>query len=345
MIATKKLLVLVLWISAIPVESQTNAPNNSLIDSSSSEAAFRSLLLNTIFVELYFAPYTFLWGNTLSGSALSHGEDPKNATAKWAATSVGGMILGWLAADGISKEYQNVLRSVPWSSKSTVKRFYTVMNIGVSTSSILDFQAESTSKLGGGWTASTPEVNTTTTFPTLGHRIGTSSRWWGGEFETALISHHTTKQIVSYDANGVIYIQDTPLPVNIGQVEIPDRFLMLHSLSMGANFYIWLPKVGVSPYVGLGARILLNSTQSQYPGPANLTQSEGKLALDSKNLGWGVHALFGFRAPLSEMKFAFAEFRPTRHYFGYKSGESYFKERDRFTLQIFEFQFGLGFYY
>lgn len=348
--STKKLLIVFLFISVFPAISQANDVDLRTTESDSSEVAFRSLLLSTIIVESYLAPYSFMWGVVLGGNALVQEARPDKATATWAAISLAGIVGSWAITEMIAKGYLEILQSGPQSGKPSDLRFYRVLFAGASTASILDFQGESIFEGDDGlplWTANTPEVNTVMTFPALGYRLGASGRRWGGEFEVSLVSHHTKKQTVSYDAEGIIYIPelDAYVPLQLDQLEIPDRFLMLHSLSMGANFYIWLPKVGVRPYVGLGAQLLLNSVQSQYPGPANLALQKGKLALDSKDMGWGFHALFGFRIPFSSKKFLFAEFRPARHYFGYESGLGQAEEHDSFSLQIFDFKLGLGFYF
>ena len=344
MMATRKL-ILILLISAFPALSQASDAHPPSKESESPEVASLPLLLGTIILTTYMESYYFLWGVTLGGNALTQGVSPKMATNVWAGFSLTGMALSWVVSGAITQDYRDRLGSGPGSGKPGALRFYRVLFAGASTASILDFRAESTFDEADGqpqWKASTPEVKTATTFPAIGHRLGFSGRRWGGEFEISVVSHHTIKQTVSYDAEGVIYGN---IPIQLDTVEIPDRFLMLHSLSMGANFYVWLPRVGVRPYVGLGGRLLLNSVQSQYPGPADLTLQTGKLALDSMNRGWGFHALVGFRAPLSSETFLYVEYRPARHYFGYKSGSGQLRERDRFTLQIFEIQLGLGFFF
>ena len=195
------------------------------------------------------------------------------------------------------------------------------------------------------WEAGAAEVKTTISFPAVGRRIGVSGRHWGGEFETSIVAHHTSKQTVYYDATGFIRVPGLGVvPLMLNDIELPDRFLMLHSLYMGTNVFLWLPKVIVEPYVGFGAGVLLNSVQSQYPGPANLTQEVGSLALDKISLGYGLRALLGVRADISDRKFVFAEFRPARYYYTYESGTGNLAENDRFTLQLFEAQIGLGFY-
>ena len=344
----KQLLMVILLLAALPTGSPASSRDARPTEPDRSKAAFKELLLSTVILEAYLASYTFVWGVALGGSAISQGERPEKATATWAVVSLGGLALGWLFTEAIAQDYVKILRSASRRAEPGSWRYYRLLGAGVSTASIIDFEAQSiyTGDQGSPqWTASTAEVNTATTFPALGHRIGGSGRRWGGEFEASLVSHHTKAQTVVYDAEGYVQIPGLgAVPIQLDQVSIKDRFLMLHSLSMGANFYVWLPKVIVSPYVGLGGRLLLNSVQSQYPGPANLTLEAGSLALDSMTWGWGLHALFGLRAPLADKKFLFAEFRPARHYFAYDSGSGFLKEQDRFTLQIFEFQLGLGFY-
>ncbi|MCH7498290.1 MAG: hypothetical protein IH971_10620 [Candidatus Marinimicrobia bacterium] len=347
MLAKQLLMVMLLYL-ALPMGFPASSLDARPAGPDSSKAAFKELLLSTVIAEAYLAPYTFIWGVTLGGSAITQDEGPERATATWIGISLAGLGLGWFMTDQIAKEYVTILRTASQRAEPGSWRFYRLVGAGVSTASIIDFEAESIytgEQSSPQWTAGTAEVNTATTFPALGYRIGGSGGRWGGEFEASLVSHHTKEQTVTYDAEGYVVVPGIGrVPIEIGSVDIPDRFLMLHSLSMGATFYAWLPKVIVRPYVGLGGRLLLNSVQSQYPGPANLTLEEGSLALDSMTLGWGLHALFGVRAPLADKKFLYAEFRPARHYFAYESGSGFLQERDNFTLQIFEFQLGLGFY-
>jgi hypothetical protein len=93
--------------------------------------------------------------------------------------------------------------------------------------------------------------------------------------------------------------------------------------------------------VGAGAGILLNSIQSQYPGPANLAQQDGTLALDEIDMNLGYHGLFGFRY-MRQKSFYYVEFRPTIHNFEYSSGSGRLKEHDQFILQSFQIQLGIG---
>lgn len=346
----RKALVIVLLCGVIPAKSQTTGGEINSTESDSAAMAFRNLLLSTVITEAYLAPYSFMYGVVTGGNVLTSRHSPKKATATWAGVSLTGLALGWLITDQIAKDYLEILKSGSQDRVHGTFRFYRILFAGASTASILDFQGESVFEGNDGsplWTAATPEVKTVMTFPTLGYGLGASGRRWGGEFEIALVSHHTRKQTIPYDAEGMIYVPDlkTYVPIQLDQIEIPDRFLMLHSLSMGANFYVWLPTVVIHPYIGLGAQLLLNSVQSQYPGPANLTLETGELALDSITLGMGLNALVGFRIMLSDNKFLFTELRPVRHYFSYESGSGQLREDDRFNLQIFQFRIGLGHFF
>ena len=42
-----------------------------------------------------------------------------------------------------------------------------------------------------------------------------------------------------------------------------------------------------TPYLGVGGGVLLNSVQSEYPGPADLAREDGSLALDEMGLSYG----------------------------------------------------------
>jgi len=254
------------------------------------------------------------------------------------------MAFSVFVAETTIRDFKKIQKPDPRNGEIERWKFYRTIFSGTSVSDIINFESESIFEGANGspqWTASTPEVNTVMTFPAMGYRLGAHGTRFGGEFETSIVSHHTDKQTVTYDASGEI----NGIPIQIGQVEIPDRFLMLHSFSMGANFYTWLPDIGVKPYVGFGGRILLNSVQSQFKSPADLIQQTGGLALDSITFGWGFNAIFGLRLPISDINFLFAEFRPTRYRFKYESGSSQLQTNDRFTLQSFEFQVGLGINY
>lgn len=344
------ILVVILSTSTLSNISQASEPDTLLKKSETEQAVFRELIIGTIITMSFFGGYSFLIGTSFGGDEISSRDNPKKATAKWAGATLIGMSFGVYAAESLVKPYHKIQKSDPRNGEIDRWKIYRAIFSGTSATSIINFQSESIFEGDNGlpqWTANTPEVKTTMTFPVMGYRLGAHGTRFGGEFETSIVSHHTNKQTISYDANGEIYVSDLGIyvPLQIDQVEIPDRFLMLHSLSLGANFYTWLPDIGVNPYVGFGGRLLLNSVQSLFPGPAELIQQKGGLALDSITLGWGFNAIFGLHIPISEMKFLFAEFRPIRYSFNYESGLDQLQAHDRFTLQSFEFQIGLGIYY
>ena len=314
----------------------------------SRRTAARNLFINTVILDVYFAPYSFIFGVALGGQSIVGGKSLNRANAVWATTSIAGMAMSWLASNALTLEMREMLKGVGPEMGANDTRIYRIFSGGLSTSSILDFQAESVFMGDNGkpqWEAGAAEVKTTISFPAVGRRIGVSGRHWGGEFETSIVAHHTSKQTVYYDATGFIRVPGLgEVPLALNDIEIPDRFLMIHSLFMGANVFVWLPKVKVEPYVGLGTGVLINSVQSQYPGPANLIQEDGSLALDATTVGFALRGLLGFRVDISDRKFVFAEFRPARYYYTYESGTRNLAENDRFTLQIFEVQMGLGFY-
>ena len=164
------------------------------------------------------------------------------------------------------------------------------------------------------------------------------------DFEMSLLAHHTLKQKAYYNFNGQIYNEDYNMYVDLPpalDIDLPTHFLMLHSMYMGINAYYVLPNFGVTPYIGAGGGALLNSIQSQYPGPANLVQENGALALDEMELNWGYHAMVGFRY-MREKYFYYVELRPTFHNFKYESGSGRLKEHDQFVLESFQIQLGVG---
>ena len=87
--------------------------------------------------------------------------------------------------------------------------------------------------------------------------------------------------------------------------------------------------------------MLLNSVQSEYPGPANLARQDGSLALDEMGLSYGAHAFFGLRH-MKENFFYYVEIRPTIHKFELESGTRENKSKDQFDLESIQFQIGIG---
>ena len=206
---------------------------------------------------------------------------------------------------------------------------------------IKDFNAKGDD---GMWSADVIKAKTGTDYPPLGYRTGFSTSSFGMDFEMSLLAHHTLEQKAYYNFQGQIYNEDynvyVDLPTSL-EIDLPTHFLMLHSMYMGINAYYVLPNFGVTPYIGAGGGVLLNSIQSQYPGPANLAQEDGALALDEMELNWGYHGMVGFRY-MREKSFYYVELRPTFHNFQYESGLDRLKEHDQFVLQSFQIQLGVG---
>ena len=116
---------------------------------------------------------------------------------------------------------------------------------------------------------------------------------------------------------------------------------MLHSMYMGINTYYVLPNFFITPYLGVGGGVLLNSVQSEYPGPADLAREDGSLALDEMGLSYGAHAFLGFRH-VKENLFYYFEIRPAVHKFDLESGSIENKSKDKFDLELIQFQIGIG---
>ena len=152
----------------------------------------------------------------------------------------------------------------------------------------------------------------------------------------SLLGHHSKEQTAYYNFTGEIYNEEYAMYVELPpalNIEIPSHFLILHSLFIGLNTYYNLPNFGLNPYLGFGLGALFNSVQSQYPGPANLVQEEGKLALDELSWDFGYHGIIGFRHQQPD-SFYYFEIRPMFHQFNYESGEGLLKEFDSFTKQM-----------
>ena len=264
------------------------------------------------------------------------GESPLKANTKWLAAP---LLAGALIQQNTSEIKTNVLKKPMDDDNSTL--YYNIFYVGPDISSIKDFNAKGDD---GKWSANVVEAKTGTDYPPLGYRTGFSTSSFGLDFEMSLLAHHTLKQTAYYNFEGQIYNKDYNMYVDLPtsmEVDLPTHFLMLHSMYMGINAYYVLPNFGVTPYIGAGGGALLNSIQSQYPGPANLVKEDGALALDVMELNWGYHGMVGFRY-MREKSFYYLELRPTFHNFQYESGLDLLKEHDQFVLQSFQIQLGVG---
>ena len=297
---------------------------------------FKKYLQYTLPAGMISGPYAFIYGVTIGGQAIVDGDSPLKANTKWL---VAPLIAGALIQMTSSDIKTNILKKPTDNDNSTL--YYNIFYVGPDISSIKDFNAKGDD---GKWSANVIEAETGTDYPPLGYRTGFSTSSFGVDFEMSILAHHTLEQKAYYNFEGQIYNEDYNMYVDLPpalDIDLPTHFLMLHSMYMGINAYYVLPNFGVTPYIGAGGGVLLNSIQSQYPGPANLVQEDGALALDEMELNWGYHGMVGFRY-MREKSFYYVELRPTFHNFQYESGSGRLKEHDQFVLQSFQIQLGVG---
>ena len=281
---------------------------------------FKKYLQSVLPANMFFGPYAFMYGVAIGGQAIVDGDSPLKANTKWL---VAPLLAGVLIQQTSSDIKTNVLKKPTDNNNSTL--YYNIVYIGPDISSIKDFNAKGDD---GKWSANVIKAETGTDYPPLGYRTGFSTSSFGMDFEMSLLAHHTLEQKAYYNFKGQIYNEDYNMYVDLPpalDIDLPTHFLMLHSMYMGINAYYVLPNFGVTPYIGVGGGALLNSIQSQYPGPANLVQEDGALALDEMELNWGYHGMVGFRY-MREKYFYYVELRPTFHNFKYESGSGRLKE-------------------
>ena len=313
-----------------------DSPSQVEQDAVTQKKVFKKYLKSILPANMFFGPYAFIYGVAIGGRAIVDGDSPLKANTKWL---VAPLLAGYLIQVTNSDIKTNVLKKPTDDNNSTL--YYNIVYIGPDISSIKDFNAKGDD---GMWSANVIEANTGTDYPPLGYRTGFSTSSFGLDFEMSLLAHHTLEQKAYYNFEGQIYNKDYNMYVDLPtsmEIDLPTHFLMLHSMYMGINAYYVLPNFGVTPYIGAGGGALLNSIQSQYPGPANLVQEDGALALDEMDLNWGYHGMVGFRY-MREKSFYYVELRPTFHNFQYESGLDRLKEHDQFVLQSFQIQLGVG---
>ena len=292
------------------------------------KAIYKQYLSQALPGYLFFAPYSFMYGVSLGGSAISRGDSPLKANTLWLSTP---LLAGFLV-HAASKDLINNILAKPTTQDYSSTFYYNIYFVGPDLSSIknVNFQA-----LNSSWNANIDEVPSGFDYPSLGFRTGFMTEKYGVDYEMSLIEHHTTSKKVIYEYNspetGIVPLEQ----------KIPSHFYMLHSMFMGVNTYYVLPKFFITPYLGVGGGALLNSVQSEYPGPADLARQDGSLALDEMGLSYGVHAFFGFRH-MKENLFYYIEIRPTIHKFELESGTRGNKSKDKFDLELIQFQLGIG---
>ena len=300
----------------------------------SQKIIFKKYLDIVLPANIMFGPYAFMYGVAIGGQAIVVGDSPLKANTKW-------LVAPLLAGTLIHLQTRETIKILkkPTGDNSTL--YYNIYYVGPDISLIKDFNAVGDD---GMWSADVVEAKIGTDYPPLGYRTGFSTRSFGVDFEMSLLAHHTRKQKAYYNFEGQIYNEDYNMYVDLPtsmEIDLPTHFLMLHSMYMGINAYYVLPNFGVIPYIGAGGGLLLNSIQSQYPGPANLVQEDGALALDEMELNFGYHGMVGFRY-MREKSFYYVELRPTFHNFQYESGSGRLREHDQFVLQSFQVQLGVG---
>ena len=318
-----KILILLSFCSA-----QLTKDSNNRGVSFSKKSIYKQYLAQALPGYLFFAPYSFMYGVTLGGSAISRGDSPIKANTFWLSTP---LLAGFLVQTA-SKDLINNILSKPIIEDYSSTFYYNIYFVGPDISSIqnISFQA-----LNDSWNANIDEVPSGFDYPSLGFRTGFMTKQYGVDCEMSLISHHTTEKKIIYEyqspETGIVPLEQ----------KIPSHFYMLHSMFMGLNIYYVLPNFFITPYLGVGGGVLLNSVQSEYPGPADLARQDGSLALDEMGLSYGAHAFFGLRH-MKENFFYYVEIRPTIHKFELESGTRENKSKDRFDLESIQFQIGIG---
>ncbi len=277
---------------------------------------------------LFFGPYSFMYGVSLGGSAISKGDSPLKANTLWLSTPLLAGLLVHLA----SKDLTNNTLAKPTYKDYSSTFYYNIYFISPDISSIQNIRFKA---LDSSWDAKIDEVPSDFDYPSLGFRTGFMSERYGVDYEMSLIEHHTSEKKIIYEYNS---LETGIVPL---EQKIPSHFYMLHSMYMGLNTYCVLPDFFMTPYLGVGGGVLLNSVQSEYPGPADLARENGSLALDEMGLSYGVHAFFGLRY-MKENLFYYLEIRPSIHNFELESGSIGNKSKDKFDLQLIQFQFGIG---
>tara|TARA_B100001250_G_scaffold403250_1_gene417501 strand:+ start:1197 stop:2231 length:1035 start_codon:yes stop_codon:yes gene_type:complete len=306
-------------------------------EKTSKSKIFKEHMTQIIPAYLLFGQYAFLYGVTLGGDAISRGKTPEWANTIWLVTPLMG---GFLISQGTKETKRELFKNKEYDDVFAF--FYTIYYLGPDISSINNFEAKGED---GKWTAKVLKANTSINYPPMGFRTGFYTNSLGLDFEMSLSAHHSKKQTAFYNFTGEIYNEQVggyvELPTSM-EIDLPSHFLMLHSLYTGINAFYSLPNFGIiTPYIGIGAGMLYNSVQSEYPGPANLVQEKNTLALDDMSFNWGGHGFLGFRYSKSD-SFYYFELRPTFHHFKYNSGGGRLSEIDGFTLESLQFQFGIG---
>ena len=321
-------ILLLISFSYAQLSRNINDPNFGKEASFTKKSIYKQYLSQALPGYLFFGPYSFMYGVSLGGSAISRGESPFKANTFWLATPLLAGALVHLA----SKDLINNTLAKPTHEDYSSTFYYNIYFVSPDISSIQNISFKA---LDSSWDAKIDEVPSGFDYPSLGFRTGFMTEQYGVDYEMSLIEHHTSEKNIIYEYNspatGIVPLEQ----------KIPSHFYMLHSMYMGINTYYVLPNFFITPYLGVGGGVLMNSVQSEYPGPADLAREDGSLALDEMGLSYGAHAFLGFRH-VKENLFYYFEIRPAVHKFDLESGSIENKSKDKFDLELIQFQIGIG---
>ena len=266
----------------------------------------------------------------------------------------------FIESDHIVTNAVRVLRDLPpiersitaWDTGSNKSEKYIILYLGPNIGNIKDFHAESIFKTGPNapdpiWESYAPEATSKNSFPAFGLKFGILKKWFGGDIQISMLSHHVPPQTVPYDNKGYVYVPELPegerfIPANISELTIPNNFLKMFSLGFGGNCYVHVPFNSFLPYGGIGVSLLMNKVTSDYPGPGSHALNIEGDPLNSTSLGWAWHLPIGAKIKIFNNMMLFCEFRVSRHHFSYVSSSAFQREKDKFTLETFQFLIGTG---
>ena len=181
-----KILLLISFCSA-QLAKNINDPFFNKETSFTKKSIYKQYLSQALPGYLFFAPYSFMYGVSLGGSAISQGDSPLKANTLWLSTPLLAGLLVHLA----SKDLINNTLAKPTTEDYSSTFYYNIYFISPDISSIQNISFKA---LDSSWDAKIDEVPSGFDYPSLGFRTGFMTERYGVDYEMSLIEHHTSKK-------------------------------------------------------------------------------------------------------------------------------------------------------
>lgn len=180
-------ILLLISFSYAQLSKDINDPNFGKEASFTKKSVYKQYLSQALPGYLFFGPYSFMYGVSLGGSAITRGDSPLKANTFWLSTPLLAGALVHLA----SKDLINNTLAKPTHEDYSSTFYYNIYFVSPDISSIKNISFKA---LDSSWDAKIDEVPSGFDYPSLGFRTGFMTERYGVDYEMSLIEHHTSEK-------------------------------------------------------------------------------------------------------------------------------------------------------